>query len=351
MSYRCRASKCAQYCQCPGSAKAEDDLPEVPGGPDADKGIRIHAMLAAKAATGVWPDKVGTEELEIAQVLWDKVLALGIDNGPEPAFFLVEQKVDVEDGFTGTADLIAQSNGLAMVCDYKSGHGDQIDADANPQLRIYTVNACILGIIKPPVKSVIITPFFTTSVVYTERDVADAAQEVYEIYESCQKEDAPRIVGPLCVRCKAFSTSRCPETSMSNQIAVVEAVKDISTFTGQELSDLFAKVALVEKACKMIKDEAKRRLEADPEAVPGFQLVPGAKVRTITDVGRASGLLGISGLSVEEIGDCYTLPIGAVEKVAARHFGSSAKEASKWVGEVLASVIEVKQNSPSVKAK
>lgn len=351
MNYPCRASDAGNLALCPGKAKAQMNLPEGPQSEDAARGTRIHALLAARAMSGAWPEIADPEESETAHVLWEKVEALSSDEVFNPPFE-AEVKVAVEGGFSGTADLIMHDrSGVDFVIDYKSGRSEQVEAAANPQMRAYVVNACILGIIKPPVKAMIVTPFACTEVMYTEADVIDAGHELRDIYDACQDPDAPRNPGPACQWCRAFgSISRCPETAPATLIAAspseLTTLDQVQALPAPVLSSYLEKLALIEKIGKLLKDEAKARLTADPASVPGYKLAPGASRRTITDPAQVYAVLLPNLPDVLKAAD---FSLAEVAELARAKFQCTKKDAESWVNQLLAPWIETKQASAALK--
>jgi hypothetical protein len=91
------------------------------------------------------------------------------------------------------------------------------------------------------------------------------------------------------------------------EIAVRDSQTAIETWSGEKLASVLTLAPMIEKAVKAAKAEAKRRLEDDPKAVPGFKVVAGKRTRDIPDAAAfiastpASLLKGAIAVSIPKV--------------------------------------------------
>jgi hypothetical protein len=76
------------------------------------------------------------------------------------------------------------------------------------------------------------------------------------------------------------------ELPQKTEAAIVKAAEMLPDMPAEKLSALGRAVKLVASKKDMILDEIRRRIEADPESVPGWELKPGKRRRTVTEPAR-----------------------------------------------------------------
>ena len=151
-------SKAHQWLACPPSIRWEESFPEPEQSEAAAEGTLAHSLAETfmrKTLDGkrlIVPAKIKNDPLfkpamvEHVEVYCDTImetLTKMKQDGADPSIFL-EQALDltpwIPEGF-GTADCILIGNGTLHVFDFKYGKGVPVDAEDNPQLKIYGMGA------------------------------------------------------------------------------------------------------------------------------------------------------------------------------------------------------------------
>ena len=151
------ASSSKRWIECPPSARMCEEY-EDKGSDYAAEGTEAHALCEylLKTALGMQARDPRpalshyTEEMhECAEsyVAYALEIITGIRQTCADPQILIEQKLDfsefVPDGY-GTGDLIIVGDGTLYVCDYKHGTGVLVEAEGNPQLRLYGLGSLLL---------------------------------------------------------------------------------------------------------------------------------------------------------------------------------------------------------------
>ena len=306
-------SSAVRWMACPGSVVLSEGIPERRS-PAAAYGTVGHEIaescilddtaparfLGQKWYVGadglVTPGTEGAIEVTVDQELVDIVAAYvdyvrGLIAECGDNLWMVEQKVPLEHltgepGATGTADFIGLAGRTLIVTDLKTGH-HEVEAEGNPQLRIYALGAMHkYGVVWDfdEVRVVIVQPKVGApkSHAYTVAEleafgleVQDRAAEVARALRNRGGEDFDGdFLNPTpdaCRHCPARHS--CPALR-----AVVDEVtaQDFDDLDDDKLGDAMAKVELVEAWCKEVRAEVERRLLAG-KPVRGFKLVQGRK--------------------------------------------------------------------------
>lgn len=142
---RLSASGAHRWLVCPGSVELESRYPDQRSA-YADEGTIAHDLAQICLRQGInahglpQADEWAVYPADMrdhVQTYLDYVRAV-------PGDLIVEERVDfspwVPDGF-GTADAIVVADGVAEVIDLKYGQGVRVDAQSNPQTRLYALGA------------------------------------------------------------------------------------------------------------------------------------------------------------------------------------------------------------------
>ena len=202
---------------------------------------------------------------------------------------LIEQKLDfscfVPDGF-GTGDCIIVSKGRLHIIDFKYGQGVLVEAENNPQMKLYA-----LGAIKQfgelyeikKVKATIFQPrrdnvstWETTAAKlkrWAEKDLKPKAEKAY-------KGEGPYCPGEWCLFCKAAVKCRA-RAEEKLRIAQGE-FKLPPLLTDSEIESVLAKLPDIKKWAEEIQEYALAQALGGKEWT-GFKLVEGRSVRKYAD--------------------------------------------------------------------
>lgn len=295
---------------CPGSEREESRLPRETGGSEAAaRGQMLHEVMKVAAQTGTLSGS-GYEHLEEADqndVLWcwervERALSLAKSN---PSWIvLIERRLDLSsiglnvenDPERCRVDLaIVIPGARALLYDFKfgdlPGHNPRFDW----QFRAYATGLHInFGV--PEVEVVRLQPRLDEDrserkAIFSAEDMATFAEAIKAAAELCELPDAPTVLGPHCLFCKAKQT--CP--SRSGAIGhVVPAGMPVAAFLGGlEPEDRARQYRMILTAAEWIaavKDSAKQFI-LDGGEIPGWKVGPGKGKRAWTDPKRAEAAL------------------------------------------------------------
>lgn len=251
-------------------------------------------------------------------------------------FIAVEQKVDyskyVPEGF-GTADCILISGNTLQVIDFKYGKGVQVDAEDNPQMKLYALGALEqfgmfydikdikMSIVQPRIDNISsfeipIEPLLE----WGEKVVKPQAQKAFMgIGEFCK--------GEHCRFCKAKGAC---EFRANENIKVIEEVEEQlkGTMSNAKVGELLTKTEGVEDWLKDIRNYALEQV-LKGENIPGWKAVEGRSNRTIADVDKAFEILEANGFDQAVLYEKKPLTLTALEKVVGK------KKLSEAIGDYI----------------
>jgi hypothetical protein len=249
---------------------------------------------------------------------------------------------------------------LVVISDRKFGRNPVTPADANWQLRTYSVAAAdewkdadnIVVAINQPRLS-----YFErcTTAFYNREDVEAARAELLSIKYDCEKPNAPLSASEeACRNCRAATALICPAFNQAMQVpAVITPDKALSKAareayleqklaecTDEQLEQVMLACTLAKMVDSPAKDEARKRIEAG--AMPNWSVAKDSEVREVVNVRRAMSLLNLSGLDRSDTYDCVSgLSVTKLEEILRKkHPNWNAKQARDWVDFKLRSVIE-----------
>lgn len=316
------ASSFERLMLCPGSAVLAAGAPRTSSQYSAE-GTLIHEVAAQCLTTGRWPDFGAEIAADGFSFTWDADMEscaqqyVDYVRGLDGDALWVETRVqfgaaigvdDPEDGF-GTADAIVAKGAELIVVDLKTGRGVSVEAEDNPQLKLYATGALELlqGLAGDfeTVRLVIVQPRaggvkeWTISVEQLMRwAYTDAAQAASAVRAAFTAEPGHRgfltATEKGCRFCPAKATCPALRDEVTEQLHFVPASPDefaekFDPVVPAALSDThwlaacLSKVDMIEDWCKAVRAEAERRLMAG-ESVPGFKVVAGKRgARTWAD--------------------------------------------------------------------
>lgn len=343
------ASSMERYLLCPGSYAAERGLPDTTSA-DSETGNRIHAALAGETVT---PPLTDDEErtMEACRRQADDLITEIIPNNDA---IHEEKRLWFGNQWSGKPDVVAVDCIFAegLVIDYKTGRGEVAKADGNMQLRALAVLVADEHKLERVTVAVVQPLAGPPSVcLYSAGDLKVAQKEIAGIIDSIHKTNAPRIPSTkACQYCKAKGTERCPES-----IAVVEALpleisRDGNTLviTPGQMSELLEKLPMVEGIIESIRAKAKRMLQADPNAVPGWTLKPGAERETITDPTTVFNRASAAGVNSEAFMACVSVTKTKLKDAVKAATQDKGKALDARMESILAGCTETKQAAPSL---
>ena len=237
-------------------------------------------------------------------------------------FIAVEQKVDfssyVPEGF-GTADCIMISGDTLHIIDFKYGKGVKVEAEDNPQMKLYALGAVSAYGLFYPLKNI------KMSIVQPRIDNISSyeipIEPLLEWGEKVVKPQAQKafaglgeyVQGDHCRFCKAKGAC---EFRAKENMKVVEEIQNSynGTISNDELGEMLTKTDGIEQWIKDIKGYALELL-LKGENVRGWKAVEGKSNRKLVDVDKAFAILEANGYDEAILYEKTPLTLTKLEKV------------------------------------
>jgi len=303
------ASGASCWLNCAGSYWAQKDLPDESSA-FAYEGTCAHELaeicLANKITARSMIGKpllinkafiITSEMADYAQTYIDYVLSIG---GVQEYEQRVSYSDWVPDGF-GTADVIITKGDILWVIDLKYGKGVKVDADDNPQGKLYALGALSERVAFQKFAKVNI-------VIYQPRldhvsewgiepgDLYRWAEWVRERAALCLEPDAPRTPGEKqCQWCRAKAT--CSALLKHTEVAIMQEFDSFdaklpapASLSDDQLRTVMKHKSIVEKFLKAVEIHIISQIESG-HGFPDWKMVAGRSNRKWADDGKAASIL------------------------------------------------------------
>lgn len=346
------ASNAERWINCPISVVLSRGMPDETSS-YAEEGTIAHSVCEWKLREllgGVVEDKQEPLDEEMIRCTDDyrnfieEELNTAKGNGSD-AILLIEQELDfgeyVPDSF-GTSDAVIISNGQLEVIDFKYGKGVPVNAENNPQLRLYALGAYLaLGMLYvfTSVKTTVFQPRLNSisSEELTIEELLDWADNVVKPAANLTDEERTEAkVGPWCRFCKAGSICRA---RVEEAFTIVDlADTNPALISDDEIPAILDKLDNAERWIEAIRKYAEEKAISEGKHWNGYKLVEGRTVRKISDQLGAMRVLTDKGYSPDEITTVKLKGIGELEKL----LGKSA------FNEVLGEYVVKPQGAPTL---
>lgn len=330
---RLAPSAAERWLQCPASIRMEALVPSPPDSPYALEGTCAHELAELKASVefGLISRATFTKRLNKWREAWSVTEVVEFEmTGHAEAYVEViraelalypgsrvvfEQRLDTGvPACWGTSDAVILSSTHVGIVDYKYGRGVAVEAENNPQLRLYGLGALdafgdIIGdtdevriTVHQPRLDHVLTEVVTADELRAWRD------KVIPVAVEALGDDAR--FGPsetACRWCPASGNCRAQLES----IFTADFTAKPETLDADELPDLLGQLTAIRTWCDAVESAAFQRVYHEGTEVPGYKVVLAGGKRSITDAELAIKY------AVEELG--YT--IEQVSRPAMRTLG------------------------------
>ena len=202
---------------------------------------------------------------------------------------LIEQRLDfscyVPDGF-GTGDCVIVSKGRLHIIDFKYGQGVLVEAEENPQMKLYALGALREFGEKYQIKKVKMTIFqprrenVSTWEITVARLKRWAEKDLRPKAEKAFKGEGEYCPGEWCLFCKA--AIKCRARAEEKLRLAQSEFKLPPLLTDAEIEDVLAKLPDIKKWAEEIQEYALQAALAGKQW-RGFKLVEGRSVRKYAD--------------------------------------------------------------------
>ena len=327
------ASSSHRWLNCPPSARLCEGYDDK-GSDFAAEGTDAHALCEFKLRTALGMEgKNPTEDLswyssemeECANGYVSFVMELVEEakkTCPDPVV-LIEQRLDyskyVEEGF-GTGDCLIIADGTLHIVDYKHGRGVLVEADDNPQMKLYALGALARYALLYKVERVILSIAQLRLGEPTEWETTPD-----ELYKWASEYVRPRAqqayngegefhAGDHCRFCRA--KAKCRAYAEANMAVTEQHTpdEDPALLTDEEIGRLLTRAEPFLKWFGAVQTYA---LDAalGGKTIPGWKAVEGRSVRQFDDIDAAFADLRAAGIEDALLYERKPLTLSGVERL------------------------------------
>jgi len=323
------ASACSRWWNCPGSIHLSRNIPSR-SSVYAKEGTVAHELAQKCLESGKDAHKFLGNTIDEVLVTEEMVEAVQeyVDEcrtqaalGTRPP--MIETRISLArlnppDDMFGTADFMVVQGPLLVVLDLKYGKGVAVAAEGNPQLKYYALGALYalpddigiqrirVGIVQPRAAG--------ETIKYAEYDVMELLEWSIELIDRARVALVPTAEvnpGSWCRFCPASGV--CPAQAekamraaqdvftVDTSFAKVPAIPTLSTLTVNQLAVLLDAADQIEDLIKAARSAATAMIEADPLAVPGWEMAPKRGTRQWVGESSAEKLLLDEGLPEDKV--------------------------------------------------
>lgn len=333
-----------RWIQCPASIRMERELVVLDTAPPesvyAAEGTAAHVLgflmasyelagtldaLRFQAKLRQWR-KGGWDEEEMRPHIRGYVDFLRSRRDEMGAALLLEQKLPTGvPSCWGTSDAVLVSPQEIEIVDLKYGMGVRVDAEENPQLRLYGVGALeAFGDLLGEIETVHLTVYQPrVSNVATETLAASELRawrdSIIPVAESALGHNAP--FGPSDAACRWCPASGQCLAQMKWATAMDFGVEP-DVMSPEELAACLSQIPAIQAWCAAVQDYALNRIYSEGKSVPGYKVVMSGGKRSISDPEGALDALTTIGWALDEISTRKIRGIGELERLLAGDFGS-----------------------------
>lgn len=337
---RLSPSAAERWINCPGSVRLSEQCPPAGSSDYADEGTLAHAVAelkllhrAAEISRTEYDKRIGQLQTSeywcgemdeatdyYADLVRERIAALGEDD----ADLMVEQHFSlsrwVPDGY-GTSDAVIIGGDTIEVIDLKYGKGIRVDAENNPQLRLYGLGAAeLFGDIYDfsRVRMTIVQPRLD-HVSTEELDLGDLrtwADEVIRPAAELAAGDAgPVHCGDWCRWCPAKAICRA-RAERQLELAAYD-FKRPDLLQPDEIGDILTRAEELQKWAADVQDYAFEQALTG-ERYHGWKLVEGRSVRKYADDLKVAEALQAAGYPEAALYERKLYGITAMEKIVGK---------------------------------
>ena len=292
------ASSSHRWLECTPSARLEMEF-ENPGSEAAREGTAAHALAEYKLRKalghgGTRPvssyDSGEMEDCTDGYVEYVMELLAKVKTKCSDPVVLVEQRLDfskyVPDGF-GTGDCIIVSDDVLNIVDLKYGTGILVEAEENPQMKLYALGALEIFDALYDIREVSMTIFqprrenVSTWTISSEELKAWADGELREKAELAFKGEGSFVSGPWCTFCRA--SARCRARAEEKLKLAQEEFRLPPLLSDGEIEEILKVLPDLTRWANEISDYALDAAVRQGKVWNGFKLVEGRSVRKYRD--------------------------------------------------------------------
>lgn len=349
------ASNAPSDALCPGRHLAQRGLPDVDT-EDSNFGTQIHEALKLGDSKGLDSDQLsiydGCEEITNKLIL-EKfgINATKVERVKERRFWW--RSGDGKLHHSGQVDLLVKLGEEALIVEYKTLPGEVEGAATNEQLRDQVAMAA--GSLKlKEVDVAVVQPLVSYNPTVCRYDVLSIARAQIDMVNRVKASNDPsskRVAGQAqCKYCKARFT--CKEyhslVTVSAPVSMSSLVIPVDQWTPSQRALFCERMPIAQKWLEECKQQLKRMLKDNPEAIPGWKLGEGKLRKPITNPSELHSRFIANGGTTEQFLACVTIGKGDLEKQVREFSQLKGKGLKAKIDELLAGIVDEKRDEPSL---
>lgn len=350
---RLSASAADRWIHCPGSITLTEEL-HLPntGSAYADEGTMAHSVAEwkltnarkgpkYKKAVKAWEESEhwSGEMDEATDFYADEVQAVYIRLLQEDAatVLMVEQRVDLGEwipGGFGTSDAVIIGAGEIHVCDLKYGKGVRVEAEENPQLRLYGLGSAALFADLYDFENVVLHIIQPRLDHVSEEHISLADLQAWgdEVIRPAAKEASEgserQACGAWCKFCPAKAV--CRARAEENLALARMEFRKPPALTPEEIAEVLGQIDQLQAWAKDVADYALEQA-LNGEHYDGWKLVEGRANRRYADESKVAEKLRGEGFDDAMLYEKKLLTITAMEKLVGKKRFAELMEADGLV--------------------
>jgi Protein of unknown function (DUF2800) len=318
--------------------------------PDAESGTRVHQAWCGQKA------ELSPRETDTLESLKRMEAMLVTDWAAGQGYVLLgrEQRLwlhqALEPVHSGAFDVAYGTLDRILIIDGKTLFGEVTPAEENDQLRelvglaranFRRCTQFTVAILQPWVSS------RPSIAVYDEAEAELALRELRATIRDCADPDAPRLAGVWCDKCPAFTFCDEPKrlTARTKDLAKQIAEGNFALPLGTKGAQLLDAIKLAQDWLDAIWKRYKTIVAEQPDAIPGWYLKDGRKVRKIADLSKALAIAE-GFMTREEFFKAANVSVTALEELCKKPSGLRGRALSDYFNQKFADVIEVSHAEP-----
>ena len=346
------ASSWRRYELCHGSYQLEKEAKRIGqsahGASEwAEMGKGIHARLEGKEV------KLSESEAQTAQLLKERgdEQIERIFQGEEYAQVREKRlwlKVNDQLALSGRFDVVSYTRKVALVQDYKTGFTPPEAEDQNAQMGVLAVLVALAMLeVEEVVCQIVSGPFGISEFRYDLQALGKAYNQIVDVLEAINAEDAPLAPGvEQCRHCGAKLICQAVKDTVVRPLTKLQM--SALPADGPQAAKLLDEVEIMASLLKEIKKFYAGKFEDPTYTIPGYQMVPGATVREVTDWETARSRLS-EFLPIQQLNSAADYRLGELEKSLGKALKLKAPQAKEKMNQILDGLVKIKENSASLK--
>lgn len=331
-------SAAERWIQCPASVRMEAHVPAQVESAYAEEGTCAHVLGEMKARLAF--DMITPKEFQRRLELWRKEFAHILDHEVEVEMgrhtdeyvqllqermelypnsqLMLEQRLDT--GIPtcwGTSDAVIVSPLHVEIVDFKYGQGVEVEAEGNPQLRLYALGALdtygdLLGetqVVRSTVHQPRLNHVLTEEL--TPQELLEWRSRIIPIAEEALGPDAH--FGPSDSACRWCPASGRCQAQLEKVFAEPFQLPEV--LTPEAVADTLARVPEVREWLKAFEEAALNMAYSEGQHIPGYKVVMSGGKRAVRDHEAAVNALVEAGYDPEEVSRRQAKTLGDLEKL------------------------------------